>query len=228
MRIIAAAAIAALALAACNQNNSQSAQSSATTTTVSPPAPGGGLFPDMTSVSYRLEATISHDGHSRPIVMIRSGHKMRMEMSSDQGQQTMIMDPDSQQNLLILNQGGHLSGMRMANMATPDVTAAWREQMGGNSHRAGDCSVAGEHGQVWEHVDEGGANPRAFCVTSDGIPLRGTDNGAVVFEASSVQRGPQSADLFQAPAGVRIMEINANAAAAAAAAMAKMRQAQHQ
>jgi len=224
---IAVAALAVLALAACNQNNGQSAHNgAATSSSASASNSGGGLFPDMTNVSYRLEATMSHDGHTIAIVMIGSGHKMRMEMNG--GQQTMIMDPDTQQYLTIVNQNGHLMGMRMTNMNIPDITAEWRFEMNkAHPRHTGDCAVAGEHGQTWETVDEGGANPRSFCVTSDGIPLRGTENGATVFEATSVQRGVQSASNFQPPAGVRIMDVNLGSQATADA-VAKLRARMHQ
>jgi hypothetical protein len=44
-------------------------------------------------------------------------------------------------------------------------------------------------------------------VTDDGIILRATDDERVVWETTSVQRGPQSADLFVLPPGTQVMDL---------------------
>lgn len=218
MRMFVAIALAALSLAACNQAKTQApnapanAQSSAASS-------GGGLFPDLFAASYRLEATAMHDGKTTPMVMIRSGRKMRMEMQSEQGPVIMILDPDTQQSIMIMNQGGRQMAIRTSNTPVEDINARIRTEMAAKAHRTGSCTVANEHGQQWEHVDDGGANPSVVCITDDGIPLRATENGATTWEATSLQRGPQSADNFRAPPGVRVMDLGAGASAAMAAAM---------
>lgn len=227
MRMIVATAFAVLALAACNQNNTaQNGAASTPASASSGSASGGGLFPDLFSASYREEATITRDGKTLPVLVQRDHHKMRMEFDTDHGHNISIMDPDANEYIGIMTVNGQTMGMRMHDASTMnDINAAWHDAAA-KAHRAGDCAVAGEHGQVWESVDEGGANPRSACVTSDGILLRTTDNGATTWEATSVTRGPQPAEAFRAPAGVRLMDLGPGAQAAAAAAMAKMRAAQ--
>jgi hypothetical protein len=46
-------------------------------------------------------------------------------------------------------------------------------------------------------------------VTSDGIVLRGTEDGRTTWEATRVQRGAQSADLFRVPPGVEVVDLGA-------------------
>lgn len=219
MRIFAAIALAAFALAACGKPTTQSAQTNGASSAPAQQSSGGSLFPDLFAASYRLEATATHDGKATPMVMIRSGHKMRMEMQTDQGPMTIILDPDTQQSIMIMNQGGRQMAIRTSNVPVGDINERIRTEMAAKAHRTGSCTVANEHGQQWEHVDEGGANPSVVCITDDGIPLRQTENGATTWEATSLQRGPQNADNFRAPPGVRVMNLDAGASAAIAAAM---------
>lgn len=157
-------------------------------------------------------------GRAVPFVTYRTGRKMRVEMQTPNGQNISILDPDAHLMIGVITVNGQQMGMRMAESTFPDVTAEWRK-LAEQAHRSGDCRVAGEHGDVWEHTDPGGANPRSLCVTSDGVLLRATSNGATTWEATVVQRGPQSDELFQAPPGVRVMELGPGASAALAAQM---------
>jgi hypothetical protein len=92
----------------------------------------------------------------------------------------------------------------------------WSADMASTATRTGSCSVAGESGSEWTRtVDE---EVNTACVTDDGIILRATENGQTTWETTSVQRGPQSADLFVLPPGVQVMDMSAIAGAAAAAA----------
>jgi hypothetical protein len=219
MRMIAAIALAALALAACGKPATQSAQTNGASSAAAPQSGGGGLFPDLFAASYRLEAIAMHDGKTTPMVMVRSGRKMRMEMQTNDGPVIVILDPDTQQSIMVVNQGGRQMAIRTSNTPINDINERIRTEMAAKAHRTGSCSVANEHGQQWEHVDDGGANPSVVCITDDGIPLRSTENGQITWEATSLQRGPQSADNFRAPAGVRVMDLGPGAAAAMAAAM---------
>ena len=47
-----------------------------------------------------------------------------------------------------------------------------------------------------------------MCVTSDGIMIQMKQGGEVVFDTTSVQRGPQDAALFEPPAGVQFTTVN--------------------
>lgn len=195
MRKLALAAAAAALVAACNPSGQS--------------APDSGAFPTLNSGSYRAEANIiGEDGQTMPIVMIRDGSKLRMEMNGPQGEMVIITNPESGEDYVITNAGGQRMAMRMTQMGAPvsDPSEEWSGDMAANATRTGDCAVAGENGAEWTRTDEG-EQPGTACVTNDGIILRATDGGRTVWETSSVQRGPQSADLFTLPPGVEVMDL---------------------
>jgi hypothetical protein len=196
MRSAALALASVCVLAACN-----------------PSAPGGGGFPDLTSGSYRAEANImADDGTTMPVVMIRDGRKLRMEMTiPGAGQTVMITNPDTGEDFVISDVGGRQMAMRLSGQDTPvrDPAADWSGEMAANATRTGNCNVAGENGVEWTRAATEGDAASTSCVTSDGIILRGTDGDRVVWETTSVQRGPQSAELFALPAGVQVMDLGA-------------------
>jgi len=196
MRKAAFALVSVCAAAACN-----------------PSAPGGagGAFPDLASGSYRAEATIYGDnGDTMPVVMIRDGHKQRMEMTTGEGQTVMIINPDTGEDYVISNVGGQQMAMRISQQNSPvsDPSAEWSGDMASNATRTGTCSAAGENGVEWTRAatEEGGA-PHTACVTGDGIILRAKEGDRTVWETTSVERGPQSAELFTLPAGVQVMDL---------------------
>jgi len=193
---------AAAALAACN-----------------PSAPAGGAFPDMNGASYRAEITATdEDGETMPIVMIRSGNKLRMEFHSDEGEMAVVNNGDNGESFVLMTRDGRTMAMQ-ANAAAgyENPAEAWDTDFGAAATRTGACSVAGENGDEWTNTDENGETSTA-CVTSDGIILRGTENGRLAWETTDVQRGPQSADLFVIPAGVEVMDVGAMLGQAAAQA----------
>lgn len=169
---------------------------------------GGGLFPDMTHAAYRAEATLSGDNGTTPVVMIRDGANIRMEFSSADSPSTFISNGATGESYVITSAGGRTMAIRATglNEGIADPTANWQGELAQNSTRTGSCSVAGENGAEWtKTTTEDGTD--TVCVTEDGIILRATDDGAVVWETTSVQRGPQSADLFTLPPGVQAMDL---------------------
>lgn len=208
MRIAATAVLACLALAACNQN----APSAPTTVSEA--------FPDLFQTSYRAEAVITepNSGQSTPIVMIRDGRKLRLEMGGAGGQ-TIVVNPEANESFVITTQGGRQMAMRMDAGNVPDIADTWSHDLAATATRTGACTVAGETGAEWSVQQEGGA-PKSSCVTSDGLILRATENGVTTWEATSVQRGPQDAALFALPPGVQVMDLG-NMGQAMEDAMAK-------
>lgn len=193
MRHAALALVSVCALAACN-----------------PSAPGGGgaAFPNLASASYRAEATAySDDGETIPIVMIRSGDKLRMEVQSAEGEFAMINNGESGESFVLMTQGGRTMAMQASATNFTNPTEAWTANFGSVATRTGSCSVAGETGSEWTQQDEDGSS--TACVTDDGIILRGAEDGRVTWETTSVQRGPQSDDLFVLPPGVAVMDATA-------------------
>lgn len=197
MRIAALALVAAVA--ACNPS----------APTGDSAGGGGGLFPDLSRAAYRAEATISHtDGSSMPIVMIRDGRKMRMEISAPEGQSTLITNADTGESFILSNAGGRMMAIRASGMGDQFSNPAeqWQGELAQNATRTGTCSVAGESGSEWTKTTQQDGTD-TVCVTEDGIILRATDDGRVVWETTRVQRGAQDAALFTVPDGVQVMDL---------------------
>jgi hypothetical protein len=143
-----------------------------------------------------------------PVVMIRDGRNMRMEFVTGEGPATFITNGESGESYTIATHGGQTFAVRATGLgdAIRNPIDEWQGDVAETSTRTGDCSVAGETGAEWTKTTaEDGTD--SVCVTQDGIILRATDDGRVVWETTSVQRGPQSAELFTLPAGVRVMDL---------------------
>lgn len=202
MRIAALIVGSALALGACNP--------SAPVGGASGVAAGGG-FPDLAGASYRAEATITgEDGQSLPLVMIRSGAKVRLEMNTGDGASTVVNNGETGEGFIITNIGGQQIAMRVTNMSDMgplnDPAGAWNAELAATATRTGDCSGAGESGAEWTRTENGVV--KAACVTADGIILRATEGGRTTWEANSIDRTPQSAALFEVPPGVEMLDLN--------------------
>lgn len=197
MRRALLAVVSVCALAACNP----SAPSSES---------GGGLFPDLNRTAYRAEATATDEnGGTTPIVMIRDGGNMRMEVNSAEGATTLITNAGTGDSYVITTQGGRTMALRTsgAGEGVTNPIDEWQGDLAQSATRTGNCSVAGENGAEWtKTTTEDGTD--TVCVTEDGIVLRATDDGRVVWETTSVQRGPQSASLFTLPEGVEAMDLS--------------------
>ena len=195
MRSMGLAVLAATMLAAC-----------------SPSAPsgdaGGGaaVFPNLFQASYRAEATITHpdSGQTMPVVIIRSGQKVRMEMNGPQGAMVVVHNPEADQTFSIVNTGGRQMALQMNSDDVSDPNQGWTSEAG--TTFVGPCSVGGESGSEWSRVE--GETTSTGCVTQDGIILRATTNGQTTWETTSIGRGPQDAALFTLPAGVQVMDLN--------------------
>jgi hypothetical protein len=203
MRSIFVTLAAALALGACNPSGSDTASNSDGASN------GAGVFPNMSSASYRLEATIHGDnGQSVPVVMVRDGQKVRMEFSTDEGDSTIISDNATGESLVLVTAGGRTMAMRadMSGAAQfQDPTTSWQGDLAQTATRTGACSAAGQSGAEWTQTEEG--STRTACVTSDGIILGATEDGRAVWETTSVARGAQPASAFELPPGVQVMDL---------------------
>jgi hypothetical protein len=200
MRRLVVALVSVCALAACGQNAQQQNADAGG-------GSGGGLFPDLTGASYRAEATLSNqDGESMPVVMVRDGRKLRMEMTTRGVASTIITNGDTGESFVLTNQGGRLMAIRASGMNQTDPADAWQGELAQSATRTGTCSVAGESGAEWTKTTaEDGTD--TVCVTDDGIILRATDDGRVVWETTRVERGAQSAEQFALPAGVQVTDL---------------------
>ncbi len=68
---------------------------------------------------------------------------------------------------------------------------------------------------------------RTACVTNDGIILEAKEGDRITWQTTSVQRGPQAAELFTVPAGVQVIDM-ADMGAAMRDAMERAKAAQGQ
>ncbi|MEQ1709331.1 MAG: hypothetical protein ABL864_13475 [Terricaulis sp.] len=200
MRIAALALVSALALGACNPSAPREGAPGQAADA------GGGVFPNLSQAAYRTEATISgDDGRSLPLVMIRDGRKMRLEMTTGEGQSTIISNAETGETFVIATMGGRTMALRGDSTGFKDPAESWGGELAASATRTGSCSVAGENGAEWTRTEDGVA--KTACVTGDGIILRATEGGRTTWETSSVQRGPQSAELFALPPGVQVMDL---------------------
>jgi hypothetical protein len=200
MRRALLALASACALAACNPAGQSETAADA----------GGGLFPDLNGVAYRAEATLTNaDGETQPLVMIRDGRKTRVEFPSADGPSTLITNGDTGESFVLTTQRGRTMAIRASGLGGEQFSNpadAWQGELAQDATKTGSCSVAGETGDEWTKTTEADGTD-TVCVTNDGIILRATDDGRVVWETTSVQRGAQAAELFTLPEGVQVMDL---------------------
>jgi hypothetical protein len=232
MRIAAVAFVSILAMTACGPSAPSNGASGGSTSAST--SPGGGGFPQASNVSFRQEATmIRPDGGTMAEIIYRDGAKTRTEMNGPAGQMINIINSDTHEALMLMHVGGRMMATRtdlsqvQANAPSADQMAAFRAQMQSRAHRVGACSAAGENGSEWTVDAPAGASEvlgaRSMCVTSDGIMIQMKQDGAVVFDTQSLQRGPQDASLFQLPPGVQVTTTHMPSQASIADAVARAR-----
>lgn len=194
-------AVCVAAVAACNPSAPGGDAGSGST------GPVSNIFPNLTGASYRSEGTILNpeSGQAMPIVIIRDGPKARMEMTSARGEVTIISNPDTGDVYSIVNAGGRNMALRADASAMPDPNAEWAGDTASGATFSGPCAGAGQVGAEWARTTDGHAD--TVCVTQDGIILKATRDGVTTWDTTSVERGPQSADLFTLPAGVQVMDL---------------------
>jgi hypothetical protein len=98
--------------------------------------------------------------------------------------------------------------------APQPLETAWIALGEDNARNVGDCDVAGESGHEWRPREAPAPGvERTACITDDGIVLRVRENDRVLWEATSLQRGPQQASLFGVPTGYQLIDPQATAEA---------------
>jgi hypothetical protein len=96
--------------------------------------------------------------------------------------------------------------VRLADADAPQpMESAWSALGADNARHVGKCEVAGETGNDWR-PREGDTAVRTACITDDGIVLRITEDGLVLWEATSLQRGQQDPALFGVPANYQLID----------------------
>ena len=140
-----------------------------------------------------------------PLVMIRDGKKMRLEMETGAGQSAVISNGETGETFILVNAGGQMMALRGNTSGVADPAESWSAEIAASATRTGSCAVAGENGGEWTQSEGGVA--RTVCVTADGIILKSAEGGQTQWETTSLQRGPQGAELFTLPPGVQVMNM---------------------
>lgn len=184
----------------------------AETTTATPPA--AAEFPQLFQTPFRAEANVfdGDAGMIRPLVIIRDGAKLRVELASDEGQQVFIINPEAGLTLLIGSLNGRTMAISVPTDMVPDISEGLHTKMtdtAADVARVGPCERAGATGNEWRHTDATSGDVETACVTDDGILLAVVQGGNTVWETTNLVRGPQDDALFQAPEGVQVSEIGA-------------------
>lgn len=97
--------------------------------------------------------------------------------------------------------------VRIENSVAPQpLEMSWASMGANNMQAGGSCRFAGERGRQWRPRDQADGVEREACITSDGIILQLTENDQVLWEATSLRRGPQDAALFGVPVGYRMID----------------------
>lgn len=142
------------------------------------------------------------------------------------GAQAMQASPPGTTTTTTLPTGPGVPSVAVAPATTPQVVgvavklddadapqpleSAWAALGADNARSAGDCEIAGERGTEWRPRQAPAPGvERTACITADGIVLRVRENDRVLWEATSVQRGPQEASLFGVPAGYQLIDPDA-------------------
>lgn len=196
MRRVVLALVSVCALAACNP----------ATPATETAAPNANAFPDTSAAAYRAEATVTNGEHNSQVVMIRSGRSVRMEFATGEGPATLITNGDTGDSYVITNAGGQTIAVRATGDQLSNPLDEWQGELSENATRTGACTVAGETGTEWTKTTAQDGTD-TVCVTDDGIFLRATDDGRVVWETTKVERGAQSAELFTLPEGVQVVDL---------------------
>jgi hypothetical protein len=184
---------------------------------------GAPAYPTFGEADYRIEGvTTDANGQSTRTAIYRDGPKMRVEATlAGLGEGAVVFD-ESTNAAYVLNPSAQATAaptqapadaapapgvaVRVDDASAPQpMEAAWAALGADNARHVGRCTVAGEAGNDWR-PKAGDTAVRTACITDDGIVLRISEGGAVLWEASSLQRGPQDSALFGVPAGYRVID----------------------
>jgi len=99
------------------------------------------------------------------------------------------------------------TAVRIADADVPKpMEEAWVTLGAANARNVGACNVAGEKGDAWTPKETAEGVSRVACITQDGIVLEIKEGERVLWQATSVQRGPQDAALFGVPPGYQVID----------------------
>jgi hypothetical protein len=181
----------------------------------------GAQYPDFSAKQYRLEGNRSLPGteFSGPAIFYRDDEHLRYEgILENHGVATVVYDPvrktaymlesSASRRRAFAGEAPQRLAMQLTEAETPQpLEVAWAALGPENVRSFGRCRIAGERGNLWRPREPIAPDvERAACITPDGIVLQLTENDAVLFEATSIDRGAQAASLFEIPETYRILD----------------------
>jgi len=180
----------------------------------------GAQYPQFTAKQYHLTGnrTLPGTDISGPASFYRDDEKLRFEgLTDSHGVATVIFDPARNVSYLFnaapsrrrafAGPAPQPTAIQLSESETPQpLEVAWAALGAQNVRGLGRCRIAGERGNLWQPRQPIAPDVvRTACITPDGIVLQLTENDVVLFEATSVRRGPQPASLFVIPETYRII-----------------------
>jgi hypothetical protein len=180
----------------------------------------GARYPDFSAKQYRVEGnrTLPGTEFSGPAVFYRDDERLRYEgILENYGVATVVYDPvrktaymlesSASRRRLFAGEAPQRLAMQLSEADTPQpLEVAWANLGPQNARSFGRCRIARERGTLWRPREPIAPDvERTACITPDGIVLQLTENDTVLFEATSVERGPQPASLFVIPESYRIL-----------------------
>ncbi|HET9232108.1 MAG TPA: hypothetical protein VFO00_12525 [Vitreimonas sp.] len=180
----------------------------------------GARYPDFSAKQYRLEGnrTLAGTEISGPATFYRDDERLRYEgILENHGVATVVYDPVRKTAYMLESSASRRRqfageppqrlAMQLSEADTPQpLETAWAALGAENVRSFGRCRIAGERGRLWRPREPIAPDvERTACITPDGIVLQLTENDTVLFEATSVERGPQAISLFEIPEAYRII-----------------------
>lgn len=195
---------------------------------------GAPKFPTFGETSYRIEGMTTPADGGAPIrtVIYRDGPRMRVETAlPNVGPATIVFNEATSAAYVLTTAPpvagpapaaapGAIAPATAAGAAAPSGVAVrvqdaeapkaleepWAALGADGAQSTGACNVAGEAGHNWRPKDDTQGVERTACITDDGIVLEVREGDAVLFAATSLQRGPQAASLFGVPPGYQVVD----------------------
>lgn len=202
----AVAVFAAVGLAACGGNDKAgSGGSGGAGAPAKAASAAGGFIPFPGDYRATIRVQSSQQGaeaYAGTIVVYRSGPMQRLEMRDPTGRGTVtaIINTETKTALSLIEAAGQRLVMEVPFTQTPVSSVTDQEAALRAARKGGPCVVAQVPGITYL-PSSGNSDFSEACVSDDGIVLRLTKDGQVIWEVLELAVGPQPAGLFERPAG---------------------------
>lgn len=166
------------------------------------------------TIDFALKAKLRDGG---TLELAHSNGKMRMEMQPKASPAMLVGLIDLKSGKIVVMVPA-MPKMAVQTDLPPEYNFA---SLAGSGTPMGPSDVAGEPCEVWKletTVASASTGPTTACITPDGISLRTEveiqGKPQLIYEATSLSRGPQDPHLFVMPTGVQTIKMPKGASAA--------------